>query len=43
MLFGIIAYRFYKIKEKRRAKNSSGKITFEEKAKYLYFEEKELL
>lgn len=44
MIFGVIAYYFYKIRERRRkmesAKNS-GQI--QEKDKYLYFEEKEIL
>jgi hypothetical protein len=46
MIFGVIAYYFYKLRERRRkidnAKNS-GEEPPQEKDKYLYFEEKELL
>lgn len=45
MIFGVIAYNFYKLREKRRRENSqnhSGDAP-QEKDKYLYFQEKELL
>jgi hypothetical protein len=46
MIFGVIAYYFYKLRERRRkidnAKNSGGEPP-QEKYKYLYFEEKEVL
>ncbi len=44
MIFGVIAYYFYKLRERRRkmdSANSSG--IAQEKDKYLYFEEKEIL
>jgi heme/copper-type cytochrome/quinol oxidase subunit 2 len=44
MIFGVIAYYFYKLRERKRklnSANSSGEI--EEKDKYLYFEEREIL
>ncbi len=45
MIFGVIAYNFYKLREIRRAKSSTkdGINQEEERDKYLYFEEKELL
>jgi hypothetical protein len=45
MVFGVIAYNFYKIREIRRARSGakSGATQEEERDKYLYFEEKELL
>ncbi len=44
MIFGVIAYYFYKLRERRRkleSANNSDQI--QEKDKYLYFEEKEIL
>ena len=45
MIFGVIAYYFYKLREHRRKvdneKHAGGEP--KEKDKYLYFEEKELL
>ncbi len=43
MVFGVLAYRFYKFKEKRRAQDLGSSDKVKEKDKYLYFEEKELL
>lgn len=43
MIFGVIAYYFYKLRERRRKINSASSLgTIQEKDKYLYFEEKEL-
>jgi len=43
MIFGVLAYNFYKIREKRRAKNSAKNgALVQVKDKYLYFQEKEL-
>jgi len=42
MVFGIVAYAFYKIREKRRSIANANNIEVKEKDKYLYFEEKEM-
>jgi hypothetical protein len=42
MIFGIFAYRLYKVREKRRSE-SAGQKEKKTKDKYLYFEEKKLL
>ncbi len=44
MIFGILAYLVYKIREKKRAqrKNSTDDVT-EEKAQYLFFQKKEMI
>ena len=44
MVFGVIAYSFYKIREVKRKKRQDGQIMLKhQKKKYLYFEEKGLL
>ena len=43
MLFGVFAYKLYKIREKRVVKYAVANSEESEKEKYLYFEEKELL
>jgi heme/copper-type cytochrome/quinol oxidase subunit 2 len=45
MVFGVIAYYFYKLRESRRKRDNANQGSGEpkEKDKYLYFEEKELL
>jgi lipopolysaccharide export LptBFGC system permease protein LptF len=43
MIFGVIAYYFYKLRERRRKiANADSSSVPQEKEKYLYFEEKEL-
>ncbi len=44
MIFGVLAYNFYKIREKRRSKASAsqGGQVEQEQDRYLYFQEKEL-
>ncbi len=44
MIFGVLAYNFYKIRERKRAKNSASLDGALEQVrdKYLYFQEKEL-
>ncbi len=44
MIFGVVAYSFYKIREARRKRRKDNQITLKyQKEKYLYFEEKGLL
>ena len=47
MVFGVIAYYFYKLRERRRKIESMQRLDSDEqskeKDKYLYFEEKEIL
>lgn len=45
MVFGVVAYNFYKLRERRRAKSKAlqnGDDAAPVRDKYLYFEEKEL-
>lgn len=44
MVFGVIAYSFYKIREVRRKRRKDNQMTLKyQKEQFLYFEEKELL
>jgi hypothetical protein len=43
MIFGIYAYKLYKLREKRVIKYTDTEIKSKEKEQFLYFEEKEIL
>jgi hypothetical protein len=43
MIFGVYAYKLYKLREKRVIKYTDTEIKSKEKEQFLYFEEKEIL
>ena len=43
MIFGVYAYKLYKLREKRVIKYTDTEMKSKEKEQFLYFEEKEIL